>query len=314
MKSSGLKSGGLKSGGLKSGGLKSSGLKRGPYGTRRAFLGASLGLAAAAATALPARADDASGRRRRIPRGGIGMHLYTMRDVLAKDFAGTLERLAEIGYATVGVSGRHGHGAADIRRMLDAVELRAVLEHVSYDTLRGGGLSQALADLHTLGAKWPVVPSLPGALHTPAGFREAAREFNRIGQASRDAGLGRLLFHNHGTDHAVVDGTSLYDILVTETDPELVGFELDVYWAAKGGADPATYFVRHPRRFPALHVKDMAPDGGFADVGSGTLDFAAMFRPAHVGGVRQWLVEHDSPADPFATARNSYAYLAALRY
>ncbi|MDI3385486.1 sugar phosphate isomerase/epimerase [Streptomyces sp. B-S-A8] len=251
---------------------------------------------------------------RRIPRGAIGMHLYTMRGPLAADFHGTLERLAEIGYATVGVSGRHGNGAPGIRRMLDATGLRAVLEHVSYDTLRGAGLPQALDDLHTLGAKWPVVPSLPGSLHTPAGFRDVAREFNRIGKASREAGLGPLLFHNHGADHAAVDGEVLYDILVRETDPELVGFELDVYWAAKGDADPARYFVRHPRRFPALHVKDMAPDGSIADVGSGVLDFAAMFRDAHVGGVKQWLVEHDAPADPFATARNSYGYLAGLRY
>lgn len=280
--------------------------------TRRAFLGTSLGLAAAGIAAAPARAATAP--RRLIPRGGIGMHLYTMRAPLAVDFLGTLEHLARIGYATVGVSGRHGNSAADIRRMLDATGLRAVLEHVAYDILRGPGLGQALADLHTLGAKWPVVPSLPGDLHTPAGFREAAREFNRIGQASRAAGLGPVLFHNHGMDHTTVDGEVLYDILVEETDPELVGFEFDVYWAVKGGADPATYFVRHPHRFPALHVKDMAPDGSFADVGSGTLDFAAMFRHAHVGGVKQWLVEHDSPADPFATARNSYAYLAALRY
>ncbi|MCX5085494.1 sugar phosphate isomerase/epimerase family protein [Streptomyces sp. NPDC001939] len=278
--------------------------------SRRAFLGTSLGLAAAVGTALPASA----GQRRRIPRGGIGMHLYTMRDVLAKDFAGTVEQLAEIGYATVGVSGRHGYGAADIRRMLDTVGLRAVLEHVAYTTLTGSGLPQALEDLHTLGARWPVVPSLPGSMHSPAGYREAAREFNRIGAASREAGLGPVLFHNHDGDHDVLDGENLYDILVRETDPHLVAFELDVYWASKGGADPATYFVRHRRRFPALHVKDMAPDGGFADVGSGTLDFAAMFDDAQVGGVRQWLVEHDTPKDPFATARNSYEYLAALRY
>ncbi|MFF1392905.1 sugar phosphate isomerase/epimerase family protein [Streptomyces sp. NPDC058287] len=278
--------------------------------SRRAFLGTSLGLAAAVGTALPASA----GQRRRIPRGGIGMHLYTMRDVLAKDFAGTVEQLAEIGYATVGVSGRHGYGAADIRRMLDTVGLRAVLEHVAYTTLTGSGLPQALEDLHTLGARWPVVPSLPGSMHSPAGYREAAQEFNRIGAASRKAGLGPVLFHNHDGDHDVLDGENLYDILVRETDPHLVAFELDVYWASKGGADPATYFVRHRRRFPALHVKDMAPDGGFADVGSGTLDFAAMFDDADVGGVRQWLVEHDTPKDPFATARNSYEYLAALRY
>ncbi|RFC71162.1 sugar phosphate isomerase/epimerase [Streptomyces sp. AcE210] len=278
--------------------------------SRRAFLGTSLGLAAAVGTALPASA----GQRRRIPRGGIGMHLYTMRDVLAKDFAGTVEQLAEIGYATVGVSGRHGYGAADIRRMLDTVGLRAVLEHVAYTTLTGSGLPQALEDLHTLGARWPVVPSLPGSMHSPAGYREAAREFNRIGAASREAGLGPVLFHNHDGDHDVMDGENLYDILVRETDPHLVAFELDVYWASKGGADPAAYFVRHRRRFPALHVKDMAPDGGFADVGSGTLDFAAMFDKAHAGGVKQWLVEHDTPKDPFATARNSYEYLAALRF
>ncbi|MET7665830.1 sugar phosphate isomerase/epimerase [Streptomyces sp. NPDC005463] len=278
--------------------------------SRRAFLGTSLGLAAAVGTALPASA----GQRRRIPRGGIGMHLYTMRDVLAKDFAGTVAQLAEIGYATVGVSGRHGYGAADIRRMLDTVGLRAVLEHVAYQTLTGSGLPQALEDLHTLGAKWPVVPSLPGSMHSPAGYREAANQFNRIGAASREAGLGPVLFHNHDGDHDVMDGENLYDILVRETDPHLVAFELDVYWASKGGADPAAYFVRHPRRFPALHVKDMAPDGGFADVGSGTLDFAAMFDDAQAGGVKQWLVEHDIPKDPFATARNSYEYLAALRY
>ncbi|MFE6954685.1 sugar phosphate isomerase/epimerase family protein [Streptomyces sp. NPDC057696] len=278
--------------------------------SRRAFLGTSLGLAAAVGTTLPASAKQ----RRRIPRGGIGMHLYTMREVLAKDFAGTVEQLAEIGYATVGVSGRHGYGAADIRRMLDTVGLRAVLEHVAYQTLTGSGLPQALEDLHTLGARWPVVPSLPGSMHSPAGYREAAREFNRIGAASREAGLGPVLFHNHDGDHDVMGGENLYDILVRETDPHLVAFELDVYWASKGGADPAAYFVRHRRRFPALHVKDMAPDGGFADVGSGTLDFAAMFDDAHTGGVKQWLVEHDIPKDPFATARNSYEYLAALRY
>ncbi|GHC74555.1 sugar phosphate isomerase/epimerase family protein [Streptomyces flavofungini] len=282
---------------------------------RRALLGTSLGLAAGLATGAPAWAGGGPGRPcRRLPRGGIGMHLYTMRAALAQDFLGTLERLAAIGYATVGVSGRHGHTADAVRRMLDGVRLKAVLEHVAYDVLRGPGLGQALADLHTLGAAWPVVPSLPGALHSPAGFREAAREFNRIGRAARDAGLGRLLFHNHGSDHVVVDGVNLYDVLVTETDPDLVGFELDVYWAVKGGAKPGSYFVRHPGRFPALHVKDMAADGDFADVGSGTLDFAAMFDHARRGGVRQWLVEHDNPTDPFATARNSYRYLAGLRY
>ncbi|WP_030973453.1 sugar phosphate isomerase/epimerase family protein [Streptomyces sp. NRRL S-1824] len=282
--------------------------------TRRAFLGTALGAAAAAGLGTVPASAAGSRRCRRIPPSGIGMHLYTMRTPLATDFRGTLERLAEIGYATVGVSGRHGNSAADIRRMLDETRLKAVLEHVGYDIVRGTGLPQALEDIHTLGGKWIVVPSLPGSLHSPAGYREVAREFNKAGLAARESGL-KLLYHNHGTDHQVVDGVSLYDILLAETDPELVGFELDLYWAANGGASaPGELFVRHPRRFPALHVKDMAPDGDFADVGSGVLDFPAMFDTAQQGGVKQWLVEHDSPADPFASALASYTYLSRLRY
>ncbi|MFB6666370.1 MULTISPECIES: sugar phosphate isomerase/epimerase [unclassified Streptomyces] len=242
------------------------------------------------------------------------MHLYTMRTPLAADFAGTLERLAEIGYATVGVSGRHGNSPAAIRQMLDRTRLKAVLEHVGYDIVTGSGLPQALEDVHTLGGQWIVVPSLPGSLHSPDGYREVARQFNRAGLAARESGL-KLLYHNHGSDHEVVDGVSLYDILLNETDPELVGFELDLYWAADGGsADPGELFVRHRGRFPALHVKDRAPNGDFADVGSGILDFPAMFDTARQGGVRQWLVEHDAPADPFASARASYRYLSRLRY
>ncbi|MEU3186651.1 sugar phosphate isomerase/epimerase [Streptomyces sp. NPDC006923] len=241
------------------------------------------------------------------------MHLYTMRTPLAADFKGTLERLAEIGYATVGVSGRHGQSAAGIRRMLDETRLKAVLEHVAYTTVAGSGLPQAIEDVRTLGGKWVVVPSLPAEMHSPAGYREAARQFNKAGRLARKSGL-KVLFHNHDGDHDVVGGESLYGILLKETDPELVGFELDVYWAAKGGDDPRRLFVEHRRRFPVLHVKDMAPDGGFEDVGSGVLDFPAMFDTARAGGVRQWLVEHDTPADPFATALNSYRYLSRLRY
>jgi sugar phosphate isomerase/epimerase len=285
---------------------------------RRTFLGAALGFAAAGtitdpASALAAESGQAQHGRRRIPRSGLGMHLFTMRGPLAVDFEGTLAQLAAIGYATVGVSGRHGHTAAQIRGMIDRTGLRAVLEHVPYTTITDGGWAQALEDVRTLGGKWIVVPSLPTSMGSPAGYREAARQFNQAGLAARRAGL-KLLFHNHDADHRIVDGELLYDILVDETDPALVGFELDLYWAAKGGADPVRYFRKHPHRFPALHVKDMAPDGDFADVGSGVLDFRRMFRSAERGGVKQWLVEHDRPADPFQSARNSYTYLANLRY
>ncbi len=119
---------------------------------------------------------------------------------------------------------------------------------------------------------------MPVEQRSVEGFRTAAAAFTEAGKAARDAGL-KLLFHNHGHDFNEVDGTVLYDILL-DVDPELLGFELDLYWAVDGGHDPAKLFQEHPGRFPALHVKDMAADGSWEDVGAGKLDFAAMFEHA----------------------------------
>lgn len=244
-----------------------------------------------------------------IPADGIGMHLYTMRDVLAEDYPGTLKRLAEIGYRTVGVSGRFDHSAEAIRGFADDAGLRIVLEHVGYARM-ADNWSGALADVQTLGAQWIVVPSIPAEQRSIEGFRTAAAAFTEAGKAARDAGL-KLLFHNHGHDFNEIDGTVLYDILL-DVDPELLGFELDLYWAVDGGHDPAKLFQEHPGRFPALHVKDMAADGSWEDVGAGKLDFGAMFEHAASGGVEQYLVEHDKPTDAWASAERSYRGLTEI--
>ncbi|TDE14021.1 sugar phosphate isomerase/epimerase family protein [Jiangella asiatica] len=280
---------------------------------RRTFVRTALASAGAVALGpTVAAAASEPTPMRIIPRPSIGMHLYTMRRSLAVDFAGTLQALADIGYATVGVSGRHGHSAAAIRSMIDDTGMRAVLEHVGYDRLTNN-LEGACEDVVTLGGHWVVTSSLPGSLYTADGIRQAAAEFNRAGAIAATYGL-KVLHHNHDAEFRTDGGRVLYDILVEETDPYYVGFELDVYWAAKGGHDAADYFVRYPARFPALHVKDMAPDGGFADVGSGVLDFATMFQDARRGGVRQFLVEHDNPQDELSTARNSFHALRTLRF
>jgi sugar phosphate isomerase/epimerase len=285
---------------------------------RRGFLRAGAGVAVAAgaagAAARPATADDDRDRGcgDRIPRDGIGMHLYTMRGPLAADYPGSLERLADIGYRTIGVSGRFGHSARAIREFADDADLRIVLEHVGYERI-ASDWEQAVIEVRVLGGKWIVIPSLPGSLRSPDGYRRAAAEFNVAGGVARRYGL-KLLYHNHDFDFLVMGGEVLFDILAAETDPDLVGFELDLYWCVRGRKHPVDYFTAMPGRFPALHVKDMAPDLGFADVGSGILNFPAMFEHERRAGIRQWLVEHDTPADPWATARNSYEYLSELRY
>ena len=282
---------------------------------RRGFLRAGAGVAALGATGIAARpavADDDDDCGRRIPRGGLGMHLYTMRGPLATDYPGSLERLRDIGYRTIGVSGRFGHSAAAIRRFADDADLEIVLEHVGYDRI-ANDWEGAAAEVRSMGAKWIVIPSLPGSLRSVDGYRRAADEFNQAGAIARRYGL-KLLYHNHDFDFAVMDGQVLFDVLAGNTDPGLVGFVLDLYWIVRGRQHPIEYFNRYPGRFPALHVKDMAPNLSFADVGAGVLNFRDWFALERTAGIRQWLVEHDSPPDPWATAQASYEYLSRVRY
>ena len=110
------------------------------------------------------------------------------------------------------------------------------------------------------------------------------------------------------------DGGCTIQIEWDETDPDLVEFELDLYWITKGGADPFAYFERYPGRFTLCHVKDMAADGEMVDVGAGQMDFASIFARADQAGLKHYFVEHDSPADPIASITASHAYLSALEF
>ncbi|MGW9308075.1 TIM barrel protein [Saccharomonospora azurea] len=279
--------------------------------TRRNFLRLAVGSAAVAGTG-GLLAGTASAAQRRVPPGHIGIQLYTVRSLMADDPQGTLDALAEIGYATVGVSGLYGHTPERFRAMLDAAGLRAVLTHLSLDAIRGDW-PRELDNAHVLGVESVVVPSLPSGLWTPDGYRQVAEEFNAAGEAAREAGL-RFLYHNHDFDFRTVDGQVLYDILLAETDPAHVGFEIDLYWAIHAGYDPVDYFHRYPGRFPVFHVKDRAEDGSFADVGYGTIDFRRLFRQRKWSGVKEYVVEHDQPADPLASARRSHGTLRTLRF
>jgi sugar phosphate isomerase/epimerase len=107
-----------------------------------------------------------------------------------------------------------------------------------------------------------------------------------------------------------------YDVLLDRTDPELVGFELDLYWITKAGHDPLAYFDRYPGRFPAVHVKDSAgaPAHRMTEVGGGSIDFRRIFAKRKQAGIEHAFVEHDQPADALASIRASYDYLSKLTF
>jgi sugar phosphate isomerase/epimerase len=107
-----------------------------------------------------------------------------------------------------------------------------------------------------------------------------------------------------------------YDVLLDRTDPDDVGFEMDLYWITKAGHDPVAYFDRYPGRFPTVHVKDSAgpPANRITDVGSGTIDFKRIFARRKQAGIRHAFVEHDHPTDAFASIKASHDYLARLTF
>lgn len=256
-----------------------------------------------------------SSGRRRLDR--IGIQLYTVRDSMQRDVAGTLARLAEIGYREVEFAGYFGKSAAEIRTLLERNNLTAPSTHLPYELLKTSW-EQTLDDAAARGHRYVTIPWLPDSVRKSAdSWRAVAAEFNRGAEQARARGL-IFAYHNHDFEFVRVDGQVPFDLLLQHTDPALVQFEMDLYWTVKAGADPQAYFRAHPTRFPLLHVKDSAgpPDHAQVDVGAGTIDFASILRldASQKGAVRHAFIEHDKPADPMAFAARSFAFLNALEY
>ena len=283
--------------------------------------GTAAGATAAGATAV---ANSAGGAARAAgftapSANGVGVQLYTVRDLLQQDFEGTLEKVAQVGYRRVELAGMYDRKPEQVRAVLDRLQLTAPSAHVGANLLRQD-MAQQIQIAKTLGHEYITAPSfpIPRTGGTEDAWKQAAAEFNRFGTACREAGL-RFAYHNHNWELApIAGGRSGLDVLLAETDPALVDFELDLYWAAHAGRDPLALFAQYPGRFTMWHVKDMRePQGAkaMAPVGQGTLDFRAMFAKAQQSGLRHFFVEHDNAAQTggsLASIQASFAHLRQL--
>ena len=246
---------------------------------------------------------------RRLER--IGLQLYTVRDLMRADVARTLQRVASIGYQEVEFAGYFGETPRRIRGLLDSLGLTSPSTHLSLREL-GPDLERTLDLAEIIGHRYLVVPSLdPEDRRTLDDYRRVAAALDQAGDRATARGL-RVAYHNHDFELAPIGGVLPYDVLLGETDPALVFFEMDFYWMASGRADPLAYFQRHPGRFHLCHLKDMTPSGDMADVGTGRLDFHALLRRREQAGLRHFYVEHDRPEDPLASIRASYRYVRGL--
>jgi sugar phosphate isomerase/epimerase len=286
---------------------------------RRRFLGAAIGTGAAAATAgslAPAASAHRDGwgwgSGGRVPRNRIGMQLWSVRDVMkdsaqAESFLRFLARIGDTEIEPFGES--YGWTAAQFRAVLDRYDLRAPSRHghdpSMVDPANAGwktAFQQQLEDANIMGQEYTGLAWFPGP-YTTEQFTFMAERFNEAGALAKAEGL-KFFYHNHDFEFTSkqADGTPNYNILLEQTDRELVSFELDLYWIVYGGESPVHYLADDPARYPLYHVKDRTwrdrgPDiQDWEDVGPGSIDFPDIFAAGDGRRLdKHYIIEHDEP-------------------
>ncbi len=243
--------------------------------------------------------------------GPLGVQLYTLRAEMERDVAGTLARVAQIGYEEVEFAGYFGHSPTEIRGFLADAGLRAPSAHVAFNLVEEAWPA-TLEAAATVGHEYVVVPSIPESLRASLDdWRAIADRLTRAAAEAREMGL-KFAYHNHDIEFREMEGRTPLDVFLETADPELVQVELDLYWIVDAGGDPIAFIDRWPGRIPLVHVKDRTGDGRMTEVGSGVIDWTEIFRHRERAGIRHYFVEHDGPGKPFQSVEASLRYLSRL--
>ncbi len=276
----------------------------------------------------PAESTTTSGQS----LGAIGMQLYSVKDVIEQDLKGTLQQLAEIGYQEIeSYPGQEGHyfgmEPKAFATMLKDMGLTLVSSHFGSGTRDSQAESWYQATLLSrfeelveraaeTGQPYLTCSSLNESLRkTPDDLKRTAELFNQAGEACKKAGL-QFAYHNHAFEFEKVGDVMMYDFLLENTDPELVQWELDMYWVVAGGQDPITYLTKYPNRFPLGHVKDMDKQDNSknAIIGQGAIDYANILKVAEKNGMKHFLVEQETfTKSSIEAMRENYAYLSEVK-
>ena len=243
--------------------------------------------------------------------GPVGVQLYTLRSLLHDDLEGTLEQVAAMGYQQVEFAGYYDRSPSDLNALLDRLNLIAPAAHAMPQDIRERP-DDLLRMADALGHDYLVCAYLTEDDRASLDdYRTVADLLNTFGKRCAKRGV-QLAYHNHAFEFERMENQRPYDLLLSETDGDLVKMELDLYWIHKADVDPFAYFAQHPGRFPLWHVKDMGADGAIVPVGNGQIDFAALFARAEQAGLQHAFVEHDNPDDPLASIQTSMEHLRTM--
>ncbi|WP_228526551.1 MULTISPECIES: sugar phosphate isomerase/epimerase [unclassified Flavobacterium] len=236
----------------------------------------------------------------------IGLQLYTLRDELSKDVKSTLEKVALAGFTTVETYGFSikdqfwGLSPIELKEILDANGLKAVSGHYNLGSFLYDGntieIPAAIEAAKILKSEYLTIPWIDEPFRRNIDdYKKIAQRLNEVAKMCQKAGL-KLAYHNHDFEFQKHNGITGYEILLKETDKDLVSFELDLYWVVRSGNDPLQLFAVNPGRFTMWHVKDMDKiDKALnIEVGSGLIDFKPIFKASKQSGMKHFFVEQEN--------------------
>lgn len=242
----------------------------------------------------------------------LGVQNYTLRDLMAEDYFGTLERVRDLGLRYCEFAGLGGNSPDKVRAELDRIGLKAMGAHLMFDWDRPD-VPAMVDEAKTIGYEYVVLPWIHEDRYKD-GWARVAKDMEKVAAELRAAGMP-FLYHNHAFEFKPeADGRLGIDVLYETASPDLVGAEVDVYWVQYGGVDPAEFIRRLGSRVRVAHLKDMSPaaDRAFIECGRGTIDWDAVLAACDQAGTEYGIIELDvCPNPPLESVRVSTEFFRA---